>query len=226
MIIVHYICVAYILHWSVLFMCCSWLLCIVRDCYALLMIAMHCSWLLCIAYYLLMFIWCSLLIVCCLCLYVAYCSLCIAHVLYVAHLSVCAAYVCYLLAHFCMLLMCFPYFFAAYHSHVLCVAHCLSMFDYVFLCLCIAHCSSCVAHVSYTYVVHHSLCVANVCKLLTAHCWSCVVHVGALFRACYVLLMIALMFASCCFLFIIIMCCSCVLYVARSSLCMCSSCML
>ena len=126
-------------------------LCVAHDSYALFMIAMHCLllapvYMVLTAYRLLfMSVCCLFLIMCCSCLVccssLSMCCLCL--------LSACSfLYVAYV----------FSIFFTAYLSCVLCVAHCLSMFDYVFL-----------MYVCILLTAHHVLLMLVIRMLFTAH---------------------------------------------------------
>ena len=160
LLIAHYVWLTFVYDHCSLHMCSSCFyidqcfLCVAHDCYALFVIAMHC---LLLAYVhmvltaycvLFIFVCCLLLIMCCSCFVrcssFSMCCLCL--------LSACSfLYVAYV----------FSIFFAAYRSRVLCVAHCLSMFNYVFY----------------------------VCILLTAHHVLLMFAIHMLFTAHYVLLM-------------------------------------
>ena len=102
-----------------------------------------------------------------------------------------------------MLLMGFPYFFAAYRSRVLCVAHCLSMFD-------------CFSYVCVLLTAHHVLLMFAICMLFTAQYVLLMFAIHKLFTADYVLLM----FVNCSLL---IMCGAC-WCIVQGSLCVAHNC--
>ena len=195
------------LHWSVLFMCCSWLLCIVRDCYALFVIAMHCSWLLCIARD------CYALLTTYSCLYGAHCLLCVVYIcmLLIAHyvsLMFCMLLISqYGLLMFAICLLIFVWCLCVFHIFCclpLTCAMCGSLLVHVWLCLYISHCSSCVAHVCYTYVS----CLLYICCSLLIMCCSCLLYVCLMFaiRMLFTARYVLLMFVNCSLL---IMCGAC-----------------